>query len=204
MVPSTRETSRLLAALALVVAVAAAAALLLPDPLADAYFAGIVVLNPLFAAVGVVGAWTERTVIVWVAALLSVGLAVVAMMSIGLALLPTALLLLGSAVAAQAAGPREAVRERILADAPSGRERLLWAAVGLGSIVVGVELVNVGAFRQELFGSCAQETLSCALETTNWPAVGLTLLGFAAVAVGAWVIWKQVYVSRVLRTARAS
>ncbi|QKY19161.1 hypothetical protein B4589_001745 [Halolamina sp. CBA1230] len=203
MVPSTRETSRLLAALALVVALLASAALLLPTPLADVFFAGIVLLNPLFATAGVAGAWTNRTAAIWLAALLSLGLTLVGLLSVGLFFAPTAVLLLGSAVVGRAAGPREGVRERILADAPSVRARLLRALAGGGSVFVGAGLVYVGAFRQELFGSCAQETLACAIETTNWPAVGLTLLGFAAVGVGGWLVWKQVYVSRVLRQARA-
>ncbi|WP_435116026.1 hypothetical protein [Halolamina sp. C58] len=203
MVPATRETSRLLAALALPVSLLASAALLFPAPLSDAFFAGVVLLNPLFAAVGIAGAWTDRTVVVWVAALLSVGLSVVGMLSVGLLFAPTALLLLGSALAAQAAGPRAGVRERIVADPPSGRERLLRTLAGAASILVGVGLVTGGAFERELFGSCARETLACALETTNWGAVGVTLLGFAAVAVGGWVVWKQVYVSRVLRRARS-
>ena len=203
MVPANRETSRLLAGLALLASLLASAALLLPTPRSDAFFAGIVLLNPLFAAVGVAGAWIDRTVVVWVAALLSVGLSLVGAMSAGLFFAPTALLLLGSAVTAQAAGSRAGVRERIVADPPSDRERLLRALPGAASILVGVGLVNVGTFGQELFGSCARETLACALETTNWGAVGVALLGFAAVAVGGWVVWKQVYVSRVLRRARS-
>jgi hypothetical protein len=203
MVPDPRTTSRALAALALAASLIASAVLLAPEPLADVFFAGIVLLNPLFAAVGILGAWTSRTPILWVAALLSVGLSLVGMMSVGLFLLPTALLLLGAAVAGQVAGPRVGVREAIVADAPSVRERLLWAVAGVTAVGVGVALVDAGAFDQHLFGSCAQETLACAIETTNWPAVGLTLLGFAAVAVGAWLVWKQVYASRVLRTARA-
>lgn len=202
MVPSTRETSRLLAALALVAALVASVTLLAPAPLADVFFAGIVLLNPLFAAVGVAGAWTNRTAVIWLAALLSLSLTVVGLLSVGLFFAPTAVLLFGSAVGGQAAGPREGVRERIVAESPSVRARLSWALAGGGSVLVGTGLVYAGAFRQELFGSCAQETLACALETTNWPAVGLTLLGFAAVGVGGWLVWKQVYVSRVLRRAR--
>jgi hypothetical protein len=168
------------------------------------YFAGVVLLNSLFAAAGVGGAWTNRTVVVWVAALLSAGLSLAGMMTVGLFLAPAAVLLLGAAVAGQSGGPRAGVREAIVADAPSVRERLLWCVLGLTSVGVGVALVDVSVFRQELFGSCAQETLACALSTTNWPAVALTLLGFVGVAGGAWLVWKQVYVSRVLRAARAS
>ena len=193
----------LLAALAVAAAVLASVVLLTPDPLADAFFAGIVLLSPLFAAVGAVGAWTNRSPVVWVAALLSAVLSVAGMLSIGLFLAPVTLLLLGAAVAAQVAAPGAGAREEILAGAPSRPERLLRAAGGLASVVVGVALVDAGAFDRELFGSCAQETLACALGTTNWLAVGVTLLGFGAVAAGAWLVWKQVYVSRVLRATRA-
>jgi len=203
MVPAPRTTSRALGGVAVAAALLGSAVLLAPAPLADAFFAGIVLLNPLFAVVGAVGAWTNRTVVVWVAAVLSVGLSLAGMMSVGLYLAPTALLLLGAAVAAQAAGPRPGLREEILSSAPSVRGRLGRAAAGLAGIAVGVALVDAGAFERELFGSCAQETLACALGTTNWPAVGLTLVGFGAVALGAWLVWKQVYVSRVLHTARA-
>ena len=203
MVPDRRTSSRTLAALALAASLLASAALLTPEPLSDAFFAGIVLLNPLFAAVGVVGVWTNRTPVLWVAALLSLALSTAGMMFVGLFLSPTALLLLGAAVTGQIAGPRAGVREAIIADVPSVRERLLRAVAGLASVGVGVSLVDAGAFRQELFGSCARETASCAISTTNWLAVGLTLLGFAAVALGAWLVWKQVYVSRVLRAARA-
>lgn len=204
MVPTARRTSRLLAASAVVAAVLAAAALLLPAPLTDVFFAGIVLTSVLFAVIGAAGAWTDRTALVWVAALLSVGLSLAGAMSIGLFLAPAALLLLGSAVAAQAAGPREGVRERVVADPPSARERLLKALAGGVSVGVGAGLVDAGAFDRELFGSCTQETLACALETTNWGAVGLTLLGFGAVAVGGWLVWKQVAVSWVLQRAWAS
>lgn len=204
MVPSTRRTSRLLSAAAFVAALLATAALLAPEPLADVFFGGIVLLNPLFATIGAAGAWTNRASLIWLAALLSAGLTLAGMMSIGTVLAPTAILLLGSAVAASAAGPRAGVRERIVADPPSARDRLLRVTTGVAAAVAGAGLVDAGAFDRELFGSCARETLACALETTNWGAVGLTLLGLGAVAGGGWLLWKQVYVSRVLRRARAS
>lgn len=204
--PSThtdaRPLSRALAALAVLAALLASTALLLPDPLTDVFFAGIVLLNPLFAAVGALGAWTERTALVWVAALLSVGLSLVGMLSVGLFFAPTALLLLGSAVAAQVAGPREEVHERIVADPPTIRGRLAKAVAGVAVAVVGAAVVDAAAFDRELFGSCARETLACAVATTNWPAVGLTLFGLGAVAGGLWLLWKQAYVTRVLVGAR--
>jgi len=199
-----RTLSRALAALAVVAALLAAAVLLSPAPLADVFFAGIVLLSPLFAAVGAAGAWTDRTALVWVATLLSVGLTLVGVMSVGLLFAPAALLLLGSAVAARAAGPDRAARERIVADPPEPRERLQKALLGVASVVVGAVLVDVAALDRDLFGSCAQETLGCVLETTNWGLVGLTLLGFGAVAVGGWLLWRQVYVTRLLARARAS
>lgn len=203
MVPSPRSASRLLSAAAVVAALLASAVLLAPTPLADVFFAGIVLLSPLFAVVGAVGAWTNRAALVWVAALLSVGLTLVGAMSVGLLFAPAALLLLGSAVAAQAAGPDSARRERLLADPPEPRERAQKALLGVASVVVGAAVVDAAALDRQLFGSCAQETLACALETTNWGLVALTLLGFGAVAVGGWLLWRQVYVTRLLAGARA-
>lgn len=195
--------SRGLAGGAVVVSLLAAAVLLSPAPLADVFFAGIVLLSPLLAAVGAAGAWTGHTAVVWVAALLSVGLTLVGAMSVGLLFAPAALLLVGSAVAALGAGPDTEAREKLVANPPATRERVQKALFGAAAIVVGAAVVDVAALDRHLFGSCAQETLGCVVETTNWGLVGLTLLGFGAVAVGGWLLWRQVYVTRVLAGARA-
>lgn len=200
---SPRSVSRLLSAAAVVAAVLGAAVLLFPTPLADVFVAGIVLLNPLFAVVGVAGAWTNRRALVWVAALLSTGLSLLGMMSIGLFLAPTALLLLGSAVAAQAAGPPMERRETVVADPPNRRDRLQKLLAGVVSVAIGAGLVDASALDRELFGSCAQETLGCVLQTTNWDAVGLTLLGLGAVALGCWLGWRQVHVTWMLTGSRA-
>lgn len=195
--------SRALAGVAVLAALLTSAVLLFPEPLADVFFTGIVLLSPLFAVVGAVGAWTERAALVWVAALLSVGLTLAGAMSVGLLFAPAALLLLGSAVAARATGPDTAARERLVADPPEARERLQKALLGVAGIVGGAAAVDAAAFDRDLFGSCAQETLGCVMRTTNWGLVGLTLLGFGAIAGGAWLLWRQVYVTRVLAGARA-
>ena len=190
--------SRLLSALAILFASVAGGALLLPDPLADAFFAGWVLFGVGLSLVGGVGARTNRTPLVWVAALLLAGLAIAGMMSIGLFLAPAALCLLGSAVFSQLAGPRADVREAITADPPTASDLVRKSLLGIGSMAVGIGLVYVGAFTQELFGACASETLACALDKTHWDAVGITLLGLLAVGFGGWLVWKQVYVARVL------
>ena len=195
---SNKTVSRLLSVLAVLSACVAVTALLFPNPLADVFYAGIVMLSVLFTLVGGIGAWTNRTLLVSVAALLLTSLSILGMMSIGLYLVPAALLLLGAAVFSQLAGPRLEVRESILANPPTKRDIIQKVLIGTSSIVVGSGLVYVGAFRQELFGSCAQETLACALETTNWGAVGLTVLGLFAVSYGGWLLWKQTYITRVL------
>ncbi|MBP1987346.1 hypothetical protein [Halolamina salifodinae] len=176
--------SRGLAGGAVLAALLASAVLLFPQPPADVFFTGIVLLCPLFAVVGAAGAWTGHTALVWVAALLSVGLTLAGAMSVGLLFAPAALLLLGSAVAAQAAGPDTAAQESLLADPPEARERAQKALLGVAGIVVGAAAVDAAALDRDLFGSCAQETLGCVLQTTNWGLVGLTLLGFGAVAGG--------------------
>ena len=125
-------------------------------------------------------------------------------MSIGLYLLPSALLLLGAAVFSHRSGPRPGVRESILANPPTRRNIVQKTLIGIGAIIVGCGLVYVGAFTQELFGSCSAETLACALETTNWGAVGLTVVGLSSISYGGWLLWKQAYISRVLTSAQTS
>ncbi|WP_135304875.1 hypothetical protein [Haloarcula amylovorans] len=194
----SETVSRLLSALAILSAGVAVTVLLLPNPLADVFYSGIVLLSILFALVGGIGAWTNRTPLVWVAALLLGGLSILGMMSIGLYLVPAALLLLGAAVFSQLTGPRPGVRESILANPSTRRDIVQKILVGTVAIVVGLGLVSVGAFRRELFGSCARETLDCALKTTNWDAVGLTVLGLVAISFGGWLVWRQAYITRVL------
>jgi hypothetical protein len=203
MVPSlqpdrARAGSRLSAALAVLVAVVAAVALLLPNPLADAFFAGWVLFGVALAVAGAVGAWTNRTALVGAAALLTTGLAVVGMWSIGFFVAPAALLLLASALLSRAAGPRRAVVEAITADPPSGRELALKAVAGVGNVILGGWLVNAGALERDLFGACAQETLACALAGTHWDAVAVTAVGLLLIGVGVWLVWRQLYTARVL------
>ena len=78
MVPKLRSSplrtgSRLLGVLAILAASVAAIALLFPEPLADAFFAGWVLFSVLVTVVGGIGAWTNRTPLVWVTALLMTG-----------------------------------------------------------------------------------------------------------------------------------
>jgi hypothetical protein len=175
---------------------------LLPDPLADVFFAGIVTLSVVFTFVGGFGAWTNRTPLVWAAALLLTGLSILGMMSIGLYLVPAAFLLLGAAVFSKLAGPRTGVRESIRADPPTEREIRRRQIVGVGTVVAGLGLVYIGAFTQELFGSCTRETLACALDTTDWSSVGLTVLGLSTVSYGGWLLWRQAYITRVLASTQ--
>ncbi|QLH76798.1 hypothetical protein HZS55_05530 [Halosimplex rubrum] len=197
-VPSPERAARLTSALAVVVASAAAVALLVPDPFADAFFAGWVLLLVGLAVAGAVGAWTNRPPLVWVAALLTTGLAVVGMMSIGLLVAPVALLLVLTAGFSHVSGPREGVREAIVADPPSARVLALKSLAGVTAVAVGGWLVNLGAVARPLFGACARETLSCALAVTHWDAVAITALGLLSVSFGAWLVWRGSYVARVL------
>lgn len=201
--PSHERVSRLFGALAVLFAGVAAGILLAPNPLADAFFAGWMLVAVGLSLVGGIGAWTNRTALVWVAALPLTGLAIAGMMSIGFLIAPAALCLLASAVFSQSAGPRAGVREVITADPPSGSEIARKSLLGIGSMVVGIGLVYVGAFARELFGACASETLACALDKTHWGAVGITLLGLIAIGSGGWLVWKQVYVARVLASKRS-
>ena len=195
---SNETVSQLLSVGAILSAILAVLALLLPNPLADVFFAGIVMLSVLFTLVGGLGAWTNRTPLVWVAALLLTGLTVLGMLSIGFYLVPSALLLLGAAVFSQLAGPRLEVRDSILANPPTKQDLIQKTLGGIGALVVGFGFVYVGPFTREVFGSCARETLACGLQTTNWGAVGLTVLGLVTVSYGGWLLWKQSYIIRVL------
>ncbi|WP_459192883.1 hypothetical protein [Halosimplex sp. J119] len=200
-VPSPETASRQASALAVFAASAAAFALLYPDPFADAYFAAWVLVVVGLAAVAAVGAWTSRTPLVWAAALLTTGLAVLGMMSIGLFVAPVALLLLLTAGFSQAAGPREGVREAIPADSPSARELLLKALAGIAAVAAGLGLVYFGAVARPLFGACARETLRCALARTHWDAAAVTALGLLALCLGGWLLWRQQYVARMLASS---
>ena len=208
--PSTNRASdastvsRLLSGLAVALAGLAAVALLFPRPLADAFFAAWVLFAVVLAIVGAFGAWTHRTTLTWVAALLLSGLTVVGMWSLGPFVAPAALVLLGSAVASLWSGPRPDAHESVLDDPPSVLEAVLKTLVGVILAVVGTGLAYEGIFVRELFTrGCIDETLDCALAVTRWDAVGLSLLGLAAIGIGGWVVWKQVTIGRVLATNRA-
>lgn len=202
--PDASTTSRLSSGLAVLFAVSAAAALLSPRPLADAFFAAWVVFAVGLAIVGAVGAWTRRTGLVWVAAVLLTGVAIVGIMSIGLYVLPAALALFGAAVASQLTPPRRGVHEAIQADPPSVLDAVLKTLGGTVAAVIGAGLVYEGTFVRELFtGGCARETLDCALAVTRWDAVALSVIGFTAVGVGGWLVWRQVAIGRALAARQA-
>lgn len=195
---SAESISRLLSVLAVLSATVATIVLLFPDPLADAFFTAWVLFSVGLTLVGGIGAWANRTPLIWLTALLMLLLSVVGMWSIGFLIAPAALFLLGAALFSQAAGPREDVRTAISADPPTKIEVVWKALAGSGSVLGGAGLVYLGAFTQELFGACANETVACALNKTQWDAVGITILGLIAVSVGGWVIWRQTYIVRVL------
>lgn len=201
-IPDHRTVGRLLAVLAVAAASIAVAALLLPDPLADVFVTGILLGGVGFSVVGAVGAWTNRPALAWVGALLFAGLTAAGMMTVGAFLVPPAALLFGAAAFAHLDRSRADDREQSLADPPAGRTVVGYQVVGAGAVLLGVVLVYVGAFARHLFGACARETLGCVLETTNWGAVGVTLLGTVGVVVGAWLLWRQAHLVRVLASTR--
>lgn len=209
MVPANRlsdphSISRLLATSAVVLAGIAAVALLGPRPLADAFFAAWVVGAVALAGVGAYAAWTRRSALVWVAALLLAGLSVAGMWSVGLFLAPAAVALLWAAVASHWTGPRQGSREAVLEDPPSVLAAVLKTLGGSGIVVVGAGLAYEGVMVRELFTrGCARETLGCALAVVRWDAAGLAVLGLAGIVLGGWLVWKQVAVGRVLASRSA-
>lgn len=195
--------SRGLSSLALVAALVTSSILLYPSPLGDVFFSGIVLSSVLFAVIGVLGAWTTRTPLLWLAAFLLAGLTVVGMLSIGLLIAPATILMVGAAITNHLAGPRSGVRDAITADPPTTEERASRTIVGGFSTVVGIGFVYAGAFRQELFGACADESLSCAFGMAHWDAIGLTVIGLSVVAIGGWLLWQQMIITRALSATRS-
>lgn len=193
--PPASTISRLLGALAALSAVVAAGVLLFPDPLADAFFAGWVTVGVGLALIGAVAAWTNRTPLVWTTALLLTGLAIAGMWSIGLFVAPAAIALLGASLFLQLASSRSNAQGAVPANPPTKREILHRAVAGTAFVIVGGSLVYLGAIGRELFSACASETLECAIDSLQWDAVGITVVGVSAVGIGGWVLWKQIYVS---------
>lgn len=195
---SARTVSHLFSILAILSASVAAIYLLLPNPLADAFFAGWVLVSVILTLVGGIAVWTNRTPLVWVAALLLTALSIVGMWSIGLFIAPAALFLLGAALLSQRASPQEDIQEAIIDNPPTVPETVLKTLTGIGSVAIGGGFIYVGAARRGLFGACATETLNCALAKAHWEAVGITVFGLIAVGLGGWLLWKQIYITRVL------
>lgn len=191
-----RTAARLLGVLAAVAATVAAAYVLLPDPLADVFFAAWVLAAVGLAAVGGLAAWRGRTAVVWLAGLLLAGLAVLGMMSFGLYVAPAAVSLLAAATCLQLDRPRR-VRQLSVAEAVADRGDVARALAGAGAAAVGAWLVHAGAVERGLFGACARETLSCALAVARWDAVGLTAVGLVAVGAGGWLCYRQFQLARV-------
>lgn len=186
--PPARAAARLLAALAVVAALAAGALLLWPDPLADVFFAGWVLVAIGLAVAGAAGAWTDRTPVAWLAALLLAGLAVVGMWSIGVAIAPAGLLLLAAAGASQV--DRRRLGELGEASPSRDRDALRRSLAGLAALVAGAWLVDAGAVSRPLFArGCARETAACLVAVARWDGVAVTLLGLAALGLGGWLLW---------------
>jgi hypothetical protein len=196
--PPVGTVSRSLGALAVLCAVVAAAWLLFPAPLADAFFAGWVLLSVAIAALGGAAAWAGRTPLIWVSALVLVGISILGMWSIGFLLAPAALALLGAAIAAQVTGGSEDRRNAVLADPPDREDVARKALLSASAVLVGGALVYDGAIRRELFDACARETVACAVGAVHWDAAAVTVLGLLAIALGGWLLWTQLYVARVL------
>lgn len=202
--PDALTVSRLLAGVSAVLAGLAAVVLLFPQPLADAFFAAWVLFAVILAVFGAIGAWTRRSALVWVAALLLSGLTVAGMWSIGGFVAPAALGLLGAAVASLWTGPRPGAHEAIVKDPPSVLEAVIKTLAGTVLVVAGAALAYEGTVVRELFTrGCSSETLACALAVMQWDGIGLSILGLAAIGSGGWLVWRQVAVGRVLTSSNA-
>ncbi|MFB6353019.1 MAG: hypothetical protein ABEJ92_02940 [Halobacteriales archaeon] len=181
--------ARVLSGLALVSALVAAGWLLWPAALGDAFFAAWVVFAVALTSIGTAATWTRRRPLVWVTALLLVGLAVVGMWSIGFFVAPSALLLLATALVLQLGGVGATPPPP---DPPSAREAVGRTLLGVVAIALGGGLAYEGAVVRELFSrACGGETPACALAVTNWDGVGLSVLGLVGIGLGGWLVWRQ-------------
>lgn len=202
MVPVSRFSAsalgRLFGVLAVLSAGSAAVALLLPNPLADAFFAAWVLGSVAVSVVAAAAAWANRTPLAWAGALLLAALSILGMWSVGLLVAPAAAFALGAALCSQLSGPRSDVRRAIVAEPPSVQESALKALAGLAAVVLGGSLVYASAVAGGLFEACAAETVVCVVERTHWDAVAVTVVGLSALVLGGWTLWRQVYVARVL------
>lgn len=209
MVPVTRLSnpflvSRLLATGSVVLAVVAAGVLLWPRPLADVFYAVWVLATVALAGIGAIGAWTRRSALMWVAALLLAGLSILGMWSFGLFVAPAAVVLLGAAVASYWTGPQLGAHKAVLENPPSVLEAVLKTLAGTALVVVGAGLTYEGAIVRELFTrGCARETLECALAVVRWDGAGLAVFGLAGIGTGGWLVWRQVAVGRVLASTQS-
>lgn len=195
---SAERLARALSGLAVLSALAAAGWLLWPRPLADAFFAAWVVFAVALTAVGTAATWFRRRAVVWLTALLLVGLSIVGMWSIGFVIAPAALTLLATALVLQVAGVGGTPPPT---DPPSGREAIGRTLGGVAAIAVGAALAYEGAVVRALFSrACGSETLACALAVTNWDGVGLTVLGLVGIGVGGWLVWRQLAIRLALAT----
>lgn len=202
--PDALTVSRLLAGVSVALTGVVAVVLLFPQPLADAFFAAWVLFAVILTVFGAIGAWTRRSALVWVAALLLSGLAIVGMWSIGGFIAPAALALLGAAVASHWTGPRPGAHETVIENPPSVLEAVVKTLAGTVLVLAGSALTYEGAVLRELFTrGCSSETLACALTVMNWDGVGLSLLGLAVLGSGGWLVWRQVVVGRVLASSHA-
>ncbi|WP_227378095.1 hypothetical protein [Haladaptatus halobius] len=183
--------SRLLGVLAVLSTSVAAIYLLLPNPLADAFFAGWVLVSVILSLVGGIAAWKQWTPLVWVVALLMTALSIMGVWSIGLFIAPAALFLFGAAILSYRARPREGVRKTANGESPTVSTTRRKIGGGIGALAIGSWLIYVGAFAQELFGACATEGLECTINRMNWAGVGMTVLGVTMVGFGGLLLWKH-------------
>lgn len=194
---SLRTASRLLSAVAILFASVAAGYLLLSGLLGDVFVAAWMLGSVGLSLVGGVAAWTNRTLLAWVAALLLTGISILGLMSIGLFIAPAAVCLLGAALLLQRAQPSEDSQKANDTELPTVRDAVSKTLAGTSSVAVGLWLVYVSALLRDLFGACARETLPCVIDKTHWGRVGISVLGAAMVGFGGWLLWKQVSVSGV-------
>jgi hypothetical protein len=145
-------------------------------------------------------AWTDRPPLVWVGALVLLGISVLGAMTIGFYAAPAAFFALASAVLLSASGRRERVERAVRSAPPTILEAVLKTFLGAVAVALGALLAYSGA-SAGLSEACAVETAACVLENTHWNRVTGTAIGLGFGVLGAWTVFVQVRSARILTQA---
>lgn len=145
-------------------------------------------------------AWADRPPLVWVGALVLLGISVLGAMTLGFYAAPAALFALASAVLLSASGRRERVERAVRSAPPTMLEAVVKTLLGAVAVALGVSLAYYGT-SAGLSEACAVETAACVLESTHWNHVAGTAIGLGLGILGVWTVFVQIRSARMLARA---